>query len=248
MPGWATFTSWICFILAVFINGKEKSPFGYLRGLAVVPIGLGLLLPMFPLLTVYYPTVLLAASFVLGMAMMRQDLTSRSLVARSLMLPVLAYGVVMVAMWARGIPPVISQSCTQCKSGLKNLATALEMYGQDLKVYPRDLNQLKPDYLKQLPQCLGGSAIDAEARVFFRVRGLELADGYGYRRVGDGFVLWCRSRGYSGHQEEFQPWYDSNEGLHDRVDGWVLKGPEDRRALDDGPPDAVLPTPTPTPR
>lgn len=209
-----------------------------------LPIGLGMLLPMFPTFLVLYSFVLLAASVVLGLFMARQGLTLRRLVVRSLMLPVLAYGLVVVGLSARGIPPIISQSCTHCKSNLKNLATALEMYCQDQKGFPRDLNKLQPDYLTALPQCLGGEAVKPEARVFFRMRGLELADGYGYRRVGEGYVLWCRSRGYSGHQGEYQPWYDGNTGLHDRVDGWALK---DRRALDDGPPDAVLPTPTPTP-
>jgi hypothetical protein len=43
---------------------------------------------------------------------------------------------------------------TQCKSNLKNLATALEMWSVDHEeVYPTALGQLTPDYLVTIMQC-----------------------------------------------------------------------------------------------
>lgn len=48
---------------------------------------------------------------------------------------------------------------TACKSNLKNIATALEMYSEDSNgQYPTGLSKLTPDYLKFLPQCPGGSS------------------------------------------------------------------------------------------
>lgn len=41
-----------------------------------------------------------------------------------------------------------------CKSNLKNLAAALEMYSRDHKGgYPRSLAQLAPKYLQSIPEC-----------------------------------------------------------------------------------------------
>lgn len=43
---------------------------------------------------------------------------------------------------------------TGCKSNLKNLATALEMFSQDHQgLYPSELGALVPGYLKTLPNC-----------------------------------------------------------------------------------------------
>ena len=43
---------------------------------------------------------------------------------------------------------------TACKYNLKNIGTALEMYSTDYNgQYPRNLDLLKPNYLKSIPQC-----------------------------------------------------------------------------------------------
>lgn len=43
---------------------------------------------------------------------------------------------------------------TCCNSNLKNIGTGLEMYATDWGGhYPRNLNQLVPTYLKELPEC-----------------------------------------------------------------------------------------------
>lgn len=45
-------------------------------------------------------------------------------------------------------------STTACKSNLKNMATALEMYSTDNKgAYPPQLAGLTPNYLKMIPNC-----------------------------------------------------------------------------------------------
>ncbi len=159
------------------------------------------------------------------------------ILARLSILPPLALALTATGLRMSGVPYGVSQSCTMCKSNLKNLATALELYRNDEEALPDSLERLKPTYLKGLPQCLGRE-VSAEARVFFRHRQLELADGYGYRRQGEEYVLWCRSRGYVGHQGSQQPWYDSKQGLHDEREGWTLPDdvPAARAALEQGPP------------
>ncbi|MFP4496675.1 MAG: prepilin-type N-terminal cleavage/methylation domain-containing protein, partial [Vulcanimicrobiota bacterium] len=43
---------------------------------------------------------------------------------------------------------------TACASNLRNVATALEMYATDhTGRYPADLGDIKPDYLRQVPEC-----------------------------------------------------------------------------------------------
>lgn len=43
---------------------------------------------------------------------------------------------------------------TACKSNLKNIGTALEMYATDFEGrYPPSLSLLTPNYLKTLPEC-----------------------------------------------------------------------------------------------
>ena len=56
------------------------------------------------------------------------------------------------------VPNLIHRGCggllTACKSNLKNIGTGLEMYSTDYSGrYPRNLNQLTPNYLKTLPEC-----------------------------------------------------------------------------------------------
>ena len=53
--------------------------------------------------------------------------------------------------------PVLARSqgqLTACKSNLKNIATALEMYSTDFDgLYPQDLGKLAPNYLRTIPTC-----------------------------------------------------------------------------------------------
>lgn len=53
---------------------------------------------------------------------------------------------------------------TMCKSNLKNIGTALEMYSTDWSGhYPRNLNLLTPNYLKTLPVCPGAKRVTYRA-------------------------------------------------------------------------------------
>lgn len=45
-----------------------------------------------------------------------------------------------------------------CKSNLKNIGTALEMYSTDHGAYPRELTELTPTYLKTVPTCPNGKS------------------------------------------------------------------------------------------
>jgi hypothetical protein len=52
------------------------------------------------------------------------------------------------------LPPKAQPLLTGCKSNLKNLASAVEMYASDHEGrYPRDLQLLTPHYLKEIPTC-----------------------------------------------------------------------------------------------
>lgn len=100
-----------------------------------------------------------------------------------------------------------------------------------------------------LPACPSNVSFNDRARVIYRHRGIELAAGYGYRRGEKGFVVWCRTRGISGHLHGLQPSYSSSRGQCD--ESWFaedLPWPEQIRQLGAGPSDAFLaPEPRPSP-
>lgn len=52
-------------------------------------------------------------------------------------------------------------SLTACKTNLKNIGTALEMYSSNNGSYPKDLSGLTPDYLKAIPKCSTGKPYQA---------------------------------------------------------------------------------------
>lgn len=56
-------------------------------------------------------------------------------------------------------------SLMACKSNLKNIGTALEMYSTDHGTYPRNLTELTPDYLKTVPKCPSGKPYGADIDV-----------------------------------------------------------------------------------
>jgi hypothetical protein len=66
---------------------------------------------------------------------------------------------------------------TACKSNVKNLATALEMYSTDnAGHYPRSLREVTPNYLKIIPQC------PSAGRVTYCYARAEKPDAY---------TVWC---------------------------------------------------------
>lgn len=58
--------------------------------------------------------------------------------------------------WPRLLPNwwYASDDLTQCKSNLKNIGTAMEMYSTDCGGrFPHDASCLTPNYLKRIPTC-----------------------------------------------------------------------------------------------
>ena len=104
-----------------------------------------------------------------------------------------------------GVPLQITHWCTQCGSNLRNLATAIETYKSDHKRLPVCLEELTPTYLVHLPNC------SQPAGPFYRSRGIDIREGYTYRRLPEGhYRLECPNRGISGHRTpEEAPFYDS---------------------------------------
>jgi len=103
---------------------------------------------------------------------------------------------VFVAAWL--LAPQFTRSChrqtplTACKSNLKNIGTALEMYSTDWSGhYPPNLNLLTPNYLKTLPECLNAE------RVTYRIAtGLNAPLNHG--RFQDYYLVECTG---TSHQD-----------------------------------------------
>lgn len=88
-----------------------------------------------------------------------------------------------------------------CKSNLKNLATALEMYATDNKGhYPADLTSLTPGYLKMIPVCPGADR-----------------ESYVYEVKGEAFTVTCKGLNHAGiGVPADHPFYTSTRGLIER--------------------------------
>lgn len=92
-----------------------------------------------------------------------------------------------------------------CTSNLKNIATALEMYSTDnLGLYPKQLSQIVPKYLKLIPECPSAGED-------------TYSSTYTSAAKPDAFTLYCQ-----GHHHEHvnipqdHPAYSSYQGLMDR--------------------------------
>jgi hypothetical protein len=128
--------------------------------------------------------------------------------------------VLIVAVSALVVPIVSRQMAgnhlTHCKSNLKNIATALEMYASDYGGrYPRSLQALPPNYLKALPTC--------------PITGSDYTDTYRVSTNPDGFSFGCRGRHHGkpdlDHWQppfdhtQGDPWYETSSGFPDHPDG-----------------------------
>ena len=158
--------------------------------------------------------------------------------ARWMMIPVFFYFTVGLGLQFLKIPFGIHGNCSACGYSLRNLGGAIEAYKEKEGRYPRSLEALLPDYWKQLPAC--PRSVNPSTRVFYRLSGIELADGYGYRVIPEKktFILWCRSHGFYGHNGERQPWYTPELGYNDGRDGsWIIPRYQGnvRTYLDRGP-------------
>lgn len=87
---------------------------------------------------------------------------------------------------------------TRCKSNLKNLGTAMEMYSTDYDgCYPDSLSQLTPNYLKTIPTC------PAAEKVTYR---------QGFASQEDAYTLMCGGHHHAELERNF-PQYTSAQGL-----------------------------------
>ncbi len=94
---------------------------------------------------------------------------------------------------------------TSCKSNLKNIATALEMYSTDnIGRYPRTLIEITPKYLKVLPNC---PSCGREA----------YSSSYRSAQGPDAYTLYCASGGHrASNTPDGYPQYSSYQGILER--------------------------------
>lgn len=100
---------------------------------------------------------------------------------------------------------------TACKSNLKNLGTACEMYSTDWAgKYPRNLELLTPKYLKTLPEC------NVAGTFTYRY---QTGTGAAYNTKGfeDYYFIYCHGQHHrsTGFPDNY-PQYDGIQGLIDR--------------------------------
>ena len=97
-----------------------------------------------------------------------------------------------------------------CKSSLKNLGTAMEMYSSDWSgKYPSTLAQLTPNYLKTLPEC------SSVSRVTYKLSTGNTA--YNSAGFEDYYFLWCDSDNHANiGLSPGYPQYDGIQGLIER--------------------------------
>ncbi|MBQ7502406.1 hypothetical protein IJT93_06795 [bacterium] len=94
----------------------------------------------------------------------------------------------------------VSDFYGDCKSNLRNIGIACEMYATDNRgAYPRSLQQLQPEYLKLLPQCPS-----AEADTY--------SDSYEFSSEPDVFTVYCKGSSHASHAENY-PQYTSLLGI-----------------------------------
>lgn len=80
--------------------------------------------------------------------------TSRGFACGELFVPILVIAVLAAVLVPNFIKARRQGQLTACKSNLKNVATALEMYSTDaMGQYPERLDRLVPKYLKSIPGC-----------------------------------------------------------------------------------------------
>ncbi|MGV8120093.1 MAG: protein kinase [Candidatus Xenobiia bacterium LiM19] len=97
-----------------------------------------------------------------------------------------------------------SGQLTACKSNLKNIGTAMEMYSTDNKGrYPPALSYLTPGYLRTIPTCASAGSD-------------TYSESYTFRQNPDVYTIYCKGSHHSDiyHCSNY-PQYDAIEGLYD---------------------------------
>lgn len=124
-----------------------------------------------------------------------------------LLIPVAGYAFVYFVMV---LPARPGSYLTFCKSNLKNIGTAMEMYSTDFSgKYPSSLDLLTPKYLKTIPEC------DAAGKVTYR---LYTGDGpMNTAGFQDYYYVECGGENHSRASVHANyPAYDGISGLIER--------------------------------
>ena len=121
----------------------------------------------------------------------------------------IALGVVIVLFLLVTVPGFLRAKdqgqFTHCKSNLKNLATALEMYSSDNGGrYPKRLEEVTPKYLKELPTCPAGQS------AYSNYQSSQLPDAFSFSCVGNHHATVLKA--YGVLSDNF-PAYTSERGL-----------------------------------
>ena len=100
---------------------------------------------------------------------------------------------------------------TACKSNLKNIGTALEMWSTDNSgQYPDSLEKLTPDYLRSIPECPAAAAVTYKA--YFGPKAKGNSQGY-----ADYYYVECAGHNHTAVSVEGDyPAYNGVQGLIER--------------------------------
>ena len=95
-----------------------------------------------------------------------------------------------------------------CKSNLKNIGTALEMYSTDRGgKYPKTLQQLVPNYLKTMPECRSSE------KPYRYLTGKNVAYNTEYE---DYYFLMCEGDNHDAYA--MKPNYPQYDGIHGLIE------------------------------
>lgn len=118
-----------------------------------------------------------------------------------------------------GILPINMHLCyNQCQSNLKNIGTAMEMYSDDnYGQYPKRLEQLTPDYIREIPRCAFSLKKNSFASYYYnKVWGFSTGE-YLYSKTARGclYFFYCPGNNHRdwGSGENY-PQYNSVTGLN----------------------------------
>jgi type II secretory pathway pseudopilin PulG len=98
---------------------------------------------------------------------------------------------------------------TACKSNLKNIGTAFEMYSTDYSgKYPKSMDLLTPKYLKTIPEC------PSAGKVTYTMKTTAAYNTAGFQ---DYYFIRCEGRNHTAVSvDENYPQYDGIQGLIER--------------------------------
>jgi len=137
-----------------------------------------------PLLDCFFLMLIFASIRVLNRHEFRQFLLQRALPGKKALVSLSLVSAITLWCCVFTLPrPLQAYGLTATKSNLKNIGTALEMYSTDnMGLYPRELSEVTPDYLKTLPRLdYMGDSTNTE---YYRDR-YGYTGGYGYEVSGD---------------------------------------------------------------